>query len=651
MAKRKIKQNFSKKIPKMNHTEIQVQSLEEPELIAKTKLSIDLVTAQDESEFTALKSLENQDIIQSGSFECSICKDWVDPNDGVLLRECFHSFCKECLRRSIIENESMECIEKDCNSMLEHREIRGLLSKEEFEFFLDGTLKSYKNKKVPMQNGASEEFLKLLKLDNQDNVRCGTFNCSICSKWVEANDGVLIRQCFHQFCLECLRKHIGISTDPEIHCPNLKDKCFGILEQREIRGLVSAEDFDKFLLRSVHIIEDEVKFVSTEKTIEIDLTESEKQQPGCSKYLYANNESKTLPILIDHQIQQSKSLPIQNIIRTDSFNCPLCCIWVQNNEGIMLKQCLHTFCEKCLTKTVLNYIGPVIACPNSVEQCKSTLTRGEIQGLMTKEQFDEFLAKSLDSKTFENTELIRNVDYFRLLELEELDLVRYESEFECPICLNEIASGKGIILKNCLHIFCEDCLMETVRSCTGMHVECPFIDENLNGCHCHLNDCEIKYLLPLDEHTKFVERQLRLTEQILPTVHCAKTNCPGFEIIESSYIAYAFICAVCKSENCIRCKAIHTNMTCAEYENPEKYSSIKINALIESKEAMRCPKCAAIVAKVSGCDGMVCSICKTAICWATRGPRWGPGGVGDTSGGCRCKVNGLRCHPSCINCH
>ncbi|CAF5002391.1 unnamed protein product, partial [Rotaria socialis] len=27
------------------------------------------------------------------------------------------------------------------------------------------------------------------------------------------------------------------------------------------------------------------------------------------------------------------------------------------------------------------------------------------------------------------------------------------------------------------------------------------------------------------------------------------------------------------------------------------------------------------------------------ICWPTRGPRWGPGGRGDTSGGCRCRLN------------
>lgn len=55
--------------------------------------------------------------------------------------------------------------------------------------------------------------------------------------------------------------------------------------------------------------------------------------------------------------------------------------------------------------------------------------------------------------------------------------------------------------------------------------------------------------------------------------------------------------------------------------------------------------------KLSGCDAITCSMCKTQICWATKGPRWGPGGLGDNSGGCKCKLNGRLCHPKCGNCH
>ena len=39
---------------------------------------------------------------------------------------------------------------------------------------------------------------------------------------------------------------------------------------------------------------------------------------------------------------------------------------------------------------------------------------------------------------------------------------------------------------------------------------------------------------------------------------------------------------------------------------------------------MYCPHCKVIVQKKDGCDWIRCIMCKTEICWATKGPRWGP---------------------------
>lgn len=46
--------------------------------------------------------------------------------------------------------------------------------------------------------------------------------------------------------------------------------------------------------------------------------------------------------------------------------------------------------------------------------------------------------------------------------------------------------------------------------------------------------------------------------------------------------------------------------------------------LVRNGEAMYCPSCNIIVQKKDGCDWIRCSMCKTEICWATKGPRWGP---------------------------
>lgn len=99
--------------------------------------------------------------------------------------------------------------------------------------------------------------------------------------------------------------------------------------------------------------------------------------------------------------------------------------------------------------------------------------------------------------------------------------------------------------------------------------------------------------------------------------------------------------------------------------------------MIEKGDAMNCPVCQVkhfgnfflseklaasftishlhnlqvILMKKWGCDWLKCSMCKTEICWVTRGIRWGPEGKGDTSAGCKCGVNGVKCHPKCNYCH
>ena len=46
--------------------------------------------------------------------------------------------------------------------------------------------------------------------------------------------------------------------------------------------------------------------------------------------------------------------------------------------------------------------------------------------------------------------------------------------------------------------------------------------------------------------------------------------------------------------------------------------------MLQSGEAMKCPTCSIAIVKKEGCDAITCSMCKTEICWVTKGPRWGP---------------------------
>jgi len=52
--------------------------------------------------------------------------------------------------------------------------------------------------------------------------------------------------------------------------------------------------------------------------------------------------------------------------------------------------------------------------------------------------------------------------------------------------------------------------------------------------------------------------------------------------------------------------------------------SIVEQKMLRKGDAMHCPTCQIVVMKKDGCDWIRCSMCKTEICWVTKGPRWGP---------------------------
>lgn len=96
--------------------------------------------------------------------------------------------------------------------------------------------------------------------------------------------------------------------------------------------------------------------------------------------------------------------------------------------------------------------------------------------------------------------------------------VSTHSDFECPICLSDVMAGDGVILQDCLHMFCKlvksqhtfkytprlhtkiyfatyfferECIINLVDLNDDATVKCPFIDGNYS-CVSHLNPSEIK---------------------------------------------------------------------------------------------------------------------------------------------------------------
>ncbi|XP_014361608.2 uncharacterized protein DDB_G0292642 [Papilio machaon] len=269
---------------------------------------------------------------------------------------------------------------------------------------------------------------------------------------------------------------------------------------------------------------------------------------------------------------------------------------------------------------------------------------------------------SRDSKDDQSNEMIPDNGtgdvYTELMKLEQQAIVPNMDAFECGVCIDECEAGRGVVLRECIHTFCRDCLADVVRHCEEAAVSCPAI-----GCPGMLQEREIRALLSTEEYERWLARGLATAEcGTRNAFHCRTRDCTGWALCEPG--VRKFPCPVCKCNNCVPCQAIHDGETCEHYQTKlrtavtaaqtnetDEGTRVLLDSLKRRGEALECPECSAIITKKWGCDWVKCSACKTEICWVTRGRRWGPGGRGDTSAGCRCGVEGKRCHPSCGYCH
>ncbi|KAK1156282.1 ranBP-type and C3HC4-type zinc finger-containing protein 1-like [Acipenser oxyrinchus oxyrinchus] len=277
-----------------------------------------------------------------------------------------------------------------------------------------------------------------------------------------------------------------------------------------------------------------------------------------------------------------------------------------------------------------------------------------------KEEKQRLQSEEMAMLLYQETMELQKVQNFQsLLDTDLLSLVPNSEELDCPVCFSTIEPGEGVTLRECLHSVCRECLKGTIINSMDPEVACPYADHEYT-CDGKLQDREIKSLLSQQEYQRFLDLRLNIAENRSEnSYHCKTADCQGWCIFEDE--VNEFLCPLCNKHNCLLCKAIHEGMNCKEYQDDLRIRSENdiaarqttemLKTLVENGEAMHCPRCKIIVQKKDGCDWICCVMCKTEICWVTRGPRWGPNGNGDTSGGCGCRFNVARCHPNCQNCH
>lgn len=91
---------------------------------------------------------------------------------------------------------------------------------------------------------------------------------------------------------------------------------------------------------------------------------------------------------------------------------------------------------------------------------------------------------------------------------------------------------------------------------------------------------------------------------------CPVTDCKGF-------LSSAWKCGLCSTYVCPDCHDVKAARDDSAHKcDKEKVESVRAIA----KEARPCPKCAAAISKIDGCDMMWCTLCQTAFSWRTGKP-------------------------------
>uniref|UniRef100_A0A8C2SS61 RING-type domain-containing protein n=1 Tax=Coturnix japonica TaxID=93934 RepID=A0A8C2SS61_COTJA len=205
-----------------------------------------------------------------------------------------------------------------------------------------------------------------------------------------------------------------------------------------------------------------------------------------------------------------------------------------------------------------------------------------------------------------------------------------------------------------------DCLRQVINYSEEPVVGCPYRDDSY-ACSSHLQEREIRALVSPEEHRRFLERSLVLAERrTRNSFHCKTPDCRGWCIYEDS--VNEFRCPICQALNCLLCKAIHEGRNCRQYQDDLRLRAHNDAAARQTNDmlqvgqglAMQCPTCRIVLQKK---DGLRLDALQPVSHTRSAGSIHNvplflpPQGPGDTTGGCRCNVDGQRCHPQCQNCH
>lgn len=271
-------------------------------------------------------------------------------------------------------------------------------------------------------------------------------------------------------------------------------------------------------------------------------------------------------------------------------DCSVCCNFTHATRMCVCKFCEFSSCEKCTKKYVLELAGGV-KCMN----CSKPWSRKDLVITFG----DYFVNKSYKSRREE-----------LLFELEKALLPETQIWAVYQKTLNRLVSGILDIRSEINETLCEHSSI--------------FRTDRTDPIELRLEEWDLRQAVRDKIHAKEVSIARKETEiecintemglassgrrkiQNTQNYKCSNTECKGF------LTGGVWTCGMCDVETCKRChETVEKGLehTCDE----NNVATVELLA----KDSKGCPKCAAIIYKISGCSQMYCTLCHTAFEWGT----------------------------------
>uniref|UniRef100_A0A1A8CPS5 E3 ubiquitin-protein ligase RNF14 n=2 Tax=Nothobranchius TaxID=28779 RepID=A0A1A8CPS5_NOTKA len=218
--------------------------------------------------------------------------------------------------------------------------------------------------------------------------------------------------------------------------------------------------------------------------------------------------------------------------------------------------------------------------------------------------------------------------------------------FSCGICFADKLGSTCLCFKECLHVYCKDCMRE--------YFEIQIREGNVQCLNCPEPKCtsvatpsQVKQLVDEELFARYDRLLLQSTLDLMAdVVYCPRRSCGTAVMVEPD--TTMGICSACQYAFCTLCKlgyhgVSHCKITADDLRSlrdeylsatPEgkkfmeqRFGKQVVQKAVEEsfsrdwlKENCKCcPKCGTNIQKVDGCNKMTCTSCRQYFCWLCLG--------------------------------